>query len=210
MSSLAQFLEQLLVHGEVIFREPPRDAPGDAQSATDVLRRAHRTCSLEIAGPAVPFQEKTALASAQLMRRACWFLLDRRESGDTIAQALALPPAQSPADHLAADLVLRYAPFVLKRARALAADDPLAVRLTRLLREWPLSGVLADVADRPLSPIAFGGHAGLLMLYAERLLKHLKPAWVPNGPAYEYVELVFREAGKPVPQPWPIDQGAAT
>ena len=65
-----------------------------------------------------------------------------------------------------------------------------------LLRQWPLTGVLADVAEEPLTPPEFDGHPGLLLLYAERLARHEKPAWVPHGKAFEYVELVFRELGK--------------
>ena len=34
------------------------------------------------------------------------------------------------------------------------------------------------------------------MLYAERLAEHEKPAWVPDGPGLEYLELVGCELGK--------------
>jgi hypothetical protein len=44
-----------------------------------------------------------------------------------------------------------------------------------------------------------GGHPGLLLLYAERLAEHLRPEWVPDGPARPYVELVFTQRGLPVP-----------
>ncbi len=202
MAGLAEFLERLLTDGEVVFEEPPRFTPVEWRHAMDVLRRAYKTHALDVAGPQLPFREETALASAELVRRACWFLVDHHDPAEVIEQALDLAPAKAPADHLAADLVLRFVPVLLGRARALAADDPLAVRLSQLMRRWPLSGVLADIEDEPITPIEFGGHPGLLLLFAERLAEHFKPAWVPHGKAFEYVELVFQEAGRPTPQPW--------
>jgi hypothetical protein len=80
--------------------------------------------------------------------------------------------------------------------RALAPDDPLAGLLANLLRQWPLSGVLSDVSEAPLTLPEFGGHPGLLLLYAERLARSEKPAWMPGGKGREYVELVFHGLGK--------------
>ena len=62
--------------------------------------------------------------------------------------------------------------------------------------EYQFSGVLSDVREGPLTPVTLGGHPGLMLLYAERLALHEKPAWVPEGPALEYVELAWRELGK--------------
>jgi len=102
----------------------------------------------------------------------------------------------APAAHLSADLVLRFLPQVHRRARALDPADPLVMILERVLRQWPLSGVLADVLEGPVTPPDFGGHAGLLFLYAERLARHEKPAWLPTGPGREYAEVVWAELGK--------------
>jgi hypothetical protein len=61
-----------------------------------------------------------------------------------------------------------------------------------LLRRWPLSGALSDVDGAPIGPTDFDGHPGLLLLYAERLDGHDRPAWRPgpSSPAYDYWELV--------------------
>src|SRR5207253_6819460 len=110
---------------------------------------------------------------------------------------LALPKAPpSAAQHLSADLVLRYLPQVYHRARAFAPDDALTQALAAALRQWPLSGVLADLEEGPLTPVDFHGHPGLQLLYAERLARHEKPAWVPGGRGFEVVELVLAERGR--------------
>jgi hypothetical protein len=65
-----------------------------------------------------------------------------------------------------------------------------------VLRRWPLSGVLADIEQGPLTALDFSGHAGLLLLYAERLARHERPTWFPTGAAKEYLELVWTELGE--------------
>jgi MoxR-vWA-beta-propeller ternary system domain bpX4 len=110
---------------------------------------------------------------------------------------LVMPgPPQSPAQHLSADLLLRFLPPVYRRARALDPGDPLGGILEKVLRQWPLSGVLADIEAEPLTPTDFGGHPGLLFLYAERLARHERTAWFPTGPGREYVALAWAELGK--------------
>src|SRR5438552_14316610 len=102
MSALADFLERLLIDGEVVFQHPPRPAPDERPAALEVLRQAYRTYCLNLAGPALPFREETALAAAELIRRACWFLVDHRDPPEVVAQALALPVPSKLADHAAA------------------------------------------------------------------------------------------------------------
>jgi len=197
MSTLAEFLEQLLHSGRVTFAAPP--SPGHAQmaDAQRVLERAFAVQARTLAGPALPFQPRVALACAELVRQSCWFLVRHDEPVGTVLQRLELPPPASAADHWTGDLLLRYLPQIYRRARALAPADPFGDVLAQRLREWPLSGVLGDVADAPVPPPELDGHPGLLLLYAERLVKHPKPGWLPAGRGREYVELVCRELGAP-------------
>ena len=87
----------------------------------------------------------------------------------------------------------------MKRARGLDPTDPLAEILGDLLRRWPLSGALSDIEDGPLVPPAFGGHPGLLLLYAERVNAHDRPAWrpEPSTAAYDYYQLVSGSSPRP-------------
>jgi hypothetical protein len=100
--------------------------------------------------------------------------------------------------HLSADLMLRYVPQILRRARGLDPADPLIEILASILRCWPLSGVLSDLDEGPLVPLDFGGQAGLSLLYAERLVGNDRPAWRPEPPGqtWEYYELVLQQHGR--------------
>jgi MoxR-vWA-beta-propeller ternary system domain bpX4 len=94
--------------------------------------------------------------------------------------------------HLSADLLLRYLPQILRRARGLDPVDPLADIVAETLRRWPLSGVLSDVEERPVGSLDFEGHPGLMLLYAERLAANDRPGWRPpeSSRVFEYYELV--------------------
>jgi hypothetical protein len=198
MTSLLEFLRPLLTRGEVRLRERPGPA-ADRRAAADWLAGVYDAYRLDVAGPPLDFDAGAALAAAELLRQACWFLVRHDEPAAELDRRLVLAgePA-SAAQHLSADLLLRYLPQVHRRARAVDPADRLAARLAEVLRRWPLSGVLSDVTEEPLTPPEFDGHPGLLLLYAERLARHDRPAWRPRGRGAEYVELVFGELGKPV------------
>src|SRR5262249_43905716 len=116
-----------------------------------------------------------------------------------LVQSLALPgPPQTPAQHLSADLVLRYLGQVHQRARARDPADALTTATADVLRRWPLTGVLSCVEDGPLTPPDFAGHCGLAWLYAERWCRTRKPAWGPDGKGREYLELIWSEMGRDV------------
>src|SRR5262249_11921250 len=129
---------------------------------------------------------------------AAWYLVSHRETDAEMEAHLVLPNPTTPSAHLSADLLLRYAPQIHRRACARASNDVLAGRLADALRRWPLCGVLGDLADGLLTDLDFGGHSGLLLLYAERLAEHFKPAWLPRGRGRSYVELVWTTLGRDV------------
>jgi hypothetical protein len=162
-----------------------------------LLRRAYASHRLSVAGPLIPFDAPAAQSAAAFVLHACWFSVSRAEPDAVLERCLTLPAAvATPAQHLSADLLLRFLPQLHRRARAHNPEDRLTTLLAEVLRRWPLSGVLSEVADGPLTATTFGGHPGLLLLYAERLALHAKPAWIPEGPALEYAELVWRELGR--------------
>jgi hypothetical protein len=196
MTPFAQFLTQLFDSGEIIFREPPMDRP--SAHAVAILADAFGAHALNVAGPPIAFDPSTATAAAEFLRQASWALVNRDERARELKRRLKLPgPAVTPSQHLSADLVLRYVPQVLRRARGLDSSDPMVEILAQALRSWPLSGVLSDLSDGPLVPLDFGGHSGLLLLYAERSLGNDRPAWRPAPPARacDYDELVRDQHG---------------
>ena len=197
MSPFAEFLDLLLREGRAVLRGPLATLPKEGAEVVDILRRAFADHCLSVAGPTLAFDVNMALAAAELVHHACWFQVSRAEPVAELERLLAPPgPPRSPAAHLSADLVLRYLPQIHRRAKALNPADRLTTLLAEILRRWPLSGVLADLDEVPLVQPAFDGHAGLWMLYCERLARHEKPAWVPMGPGLAYLELVYRELGK--------------
>ena len=191
MATLADFLVPLLRDGVVVLRgERPREA-GDPAAVRRVLAGAHERALLDLAGPAVEFVPDLAASAAALLHHACWALLTHDERPEELRNVLRMPrPPRTPADHLSADLTLRYLPQIWHRASAVDPADPLVAILAHVLRVWPLSGVLADLPEGPERPVDLGAHHGLLLLYAERYVARLRPEWQPTGPGEGYVELV--------------------
>jgi hypothetical protein len=200
MPPFQEFLTQLLDHGRIVFRsaKAPRDGP--TQRDVAALAQAFEAHALSVAGPRIAFDPATACEAAELVRQSSWALVNRGERlGDLKRRIRISGPPRTPSQHLSADLMLRYVPQIVKRARGLDPADPLSELLGDILRYWPLSGVLSDADERPLVSLDFGEHPGLLLLYAERLAVHDRPAWrpVPPSRAWEYFELVLQERSAP-------------
>ena len=194
MDAFEAFVTSLLHEGRIVFRaRPERPEEGVARGAR-ALAEAYETYRLDIAGPPLPFRPEVACAAAEVLRQASWAVVNRDERVADMERRLAFGRVpEGPGDHLSADLVLRFLPQVYRRARAIDPIDPLVAMLAKVLRDWPLSGVLADLDAPPAHPeaLAFGGHSGLQLLYAERLAGHDRPDWRPTeGKALEYFDLV--------------------
>jgi hypothetical protein len=196
MSPLAEFLEGLLREGQAVLRDrPPPEPP--AADVRALLERTYAAYRLRVAGPPPEFDVEAALAAAVLVHQATWFLVSRDKPVAELERLVVLPGSpRTPAAHLSADMTLRFLPQIHRRARAHDPADRLTTLLADILRRWPLSGVLADVDEEPLTPPDFAGHRGLCLLYAERLAQHEKSAWVPRDLGLEYVHLVYAELGR--------------
>jgi hypothetical protein len=200
MSPRARLFQALLRDGAVVLRDAPTSHVSVSTDVIGVLRAAYTDYGADIAGPPLMFEEATALAAAGVVEHACRALVSQALPADELQTRVQMPaPPRTAAEHFSGDLLLRYLPQVLRRARARDAADPLVQMLERTLRQWPLSGVLADIQDGPETGLDFGGHPGLMLLYAERLAGHEKPAWFPGGECAAYVELVWTQLGKTAP-----------
>lgn len=184
---LARFLEILFLRGEVVFRGPPvAPSPADA-SALNVLTFEYRRYLLDLPGDAPAFSPDVALRAAEVVRHACWFLLSRDEEPAEVHRALSqLGLPASATDHASADLTLRFLPRVHRRAKAADPADALVSSLETLLRRWPFSGVLCDIADPPYA-LDLHSHPGLHLEYAQRFVAHPRAGWEPDA---EYLALV--------------------
>jgi hypothetical protein len=195
MGSLLEFVRQLLETGEIVFHGPPEPATFEQHETAAYLGQAFELYRLDVAGQEIAHDADIALAAARFVRWASWFLVSREAPPEFVTQHLTLPPPHSAAQHLSGDMLLRFLPQLQRRARSIAVDDALTNILTRVLREWPLSGILSDVPDPPLTRLDFDEHVGLKLLYAERLANNEKADWF--APWVDQLELVYHELGKP-------------
>jgi hypothetical protein len=200
MSSFRNWLAQVLTLGESLQDEAPHVSVQDRAGITELLHEAFGRHALDVAGPAIPFDADAAIGSAVTLAQACWELIAGDD--DTPFPLAVKSEPSSPAAHLSADLTLRFLADVYRRARAQNAGGKLTSEIERLLRSWPLSGVLADLDGEPATTLDFGGHSGLQLLYAERLAGTRRLGWLPqSGPSREWVERVFHERRLPLPAP---------
>src|SRR5262245_15298408 len=199
MSTLAEFLDHLFATGEARLAALPE--PGDRRDVHSALRRAFAEYRLGVAGPPIEFDADAAAAAALFTSRACWFAVSRDEPPEQVAAIMQpFSEPKTAAAHLSVDLTLHYVVTVHRRLRAQTPDDLLPSRLAEMLRQCPVTGVLADLADPPAGDMSVAGHPGLEMLYAERLACHFRPSWLPAaGRIREVVEWVFQQQGKTMP-----------
>lgn len=190
MNWLEVLLPPLLHEGRLVFQQSPRTEPSTSK-AKQLLEAAFETYRLDVAGPTIPFDADTALEASVLVIRAGWALVNHDLPSAEVKRWMTMSHAPTTAaQHLSADLVFRLLPQIRKRAMARFDPDPLVERLTAILRQWPLSGVLANLDNGPETPPKLCGHPGLMMLYAERWMPHRNPHWRPDETLNESLELV--------------------
>lgn len=204
MSISRVFWQRLFADGSISFDAPPQGNLLTEKETVSLLAPFFQVHSLEVGGPPLCFVESVAAKAARVVELAAWYFVSQAGTAEDLERDLATiwgeaelrTRPQEPAEHLSADLALQYLPTIYHRARALFPADRLPALLGDILRRWPLSGVLADLPDAPLGDLDFGGHPGLLLLYAERLAENFKPAWIPRGLGAPHMELVWAELGK--------------
>lgn len=199
---MREWLTRVLNDGESVQTAPPTLEASESVAFAQLLRAAFEIRSLDIAGPPIAFDANAAIEAAFLVAQACWRLVAEVRNPKPLA--LAIEPA-TPSVHLSVDVTFRFLPAAYRRACLRSNDDTLAVEIESLLRRWPLSGVLADLDRGPIVLPEFQGHAGLQMLYAERLVANRRSAcWVPaDARAREWAERVYQERGQTLPVPIP-------
>jgi len=198
-SPFAIWLERVLIHGESVQASAPVPKAEDRGRCLPMLSAAFVQRSLSLAGPHLDFSREVAWQASLRLADACWRLVGAA-SDEPLTDIVA--DGATAADHYSVDLTLRFLPSVLRRAGARSHAATLAADIERVLRLWPLSGVLADLDGEPTVAPDFAGHPGLQLLYAERLVKTGRVGWVPRGgSARDWVERIFAERGRTLPVP---------
>jgi hypothetical protein len=197
MPQFLDWITRVFSSGESVQDGPPSLLPGERSAVEHYLRNVFKECALDVAASPISFDPVAAIGAAELLAEACWLLVAEEDEPKPLG--IESSPS-SPSTDLSTDIALRFLPAVYRRAKLHQPEGTLTIELDRILRMWPLSGVLANLDGKPSSKLDFGGHSGLQMLYAERLLETGQPGWVPTSePARSWVERVFRERGKPLP-----------
>lgn len=203
-----EFFRQLFESGVANFAAKPEPKETPDAEVTELLRDKFAQHRADVAGPLVSFDPVAAWSAAQFTALASWYLVSRDESSEKMIETLGkLNAPRTAAEHLSTDLSLRYLVMVHRRASVLDLDDQFNRIVADTLRDCPLTGVLADKIEAPRGDMQFGNHSGLQMMFAERLMKRLKPEWIPaSGATRGMAEFVFQQAGKP----WKVDPPAVT
>jgi hypothetical protein len=196
MSDFPHWLASVLQSGDSVQSLQSLLHPTDHEAVLKILRTHFRQSLLDVAGPELEWVEDVAVASAEVLSQCCWLLA----TSSPDVPEVQLPEPKSAAEHLSVDVCGKFWPALYRRASSRGDDDPMAQYLEKLLKAWPLSGVLAGLTTSPTSSLDFFGHSGLQLLYAERFLLHPHPSWLPPpGLPWQQAERVFALADKPLP-----------
>jgi MoxR-vWA-beta-propeller ternary system domain bpX4 len=200
MSATLALVKQILLNGEAVFHEKPAFPKEERRPIQELLEGAYARYRLDVAGRPLSFDAEAGMEAARFLTFACWALVGDDPPTVTEKQLRFEMQPAGPQEHLSADLSLRFLPTVHRRIRTRPPDDLLHHTVANVLRRWPLSGALSDVAEPPTGDFHFQNHPGLQLLYAERLAAHLRSTWIPQtGPAREVLELVLQQQGKLLP-----------
>lgn len=192
---LAPLLRSLFDDGCIAFQAVPVFPCPDRDEAAAVLAATFAIARLDVADPPIDFDPESAVACADFVIAASWYLVHRQVEPAEVERAMAkLPPPRSAGQHFSGDLTMRFAPQLYRRARAVSSNDVLTLRLAAELRAWPLSGVLSELDDPPSTALDFDGHDGLYLLYAERFTQRPREAWRPTGRGLEHLDLIHSHA----------------
>src|SRR5260370_11925110 len=124
VTPLSVFVQRMLTDGSVVLRERPVIRPEEHRQAAAWLQSDYADFRLDVAGPLLAFDADAALRAAECCRSACWFLVDHGAEDAEVEAEVKMPsPGGDPAQHLSADLVLRFLPHTYHPARAIAAAD---------------------------------------------------------------------------------------
>jgi hypothetical protein len=194
---LACFLGSLLREGRALVTTKREPLCSDFQAALAILEEAFQTYRLRVGGALIAFDAAIALRAAMVTHAACLALVDRSARPEELARDLDLgPPPKTAAQHLSADLCLRFVAQIHRRAKAIDPADPFVAMLENSLHAWPLSGAMAELDDPPNPAPHFADHPGLISLYCERLVPAERVNWYPQGTHGEHVELVRAATAK--------------
>ena len=189
------FVRALLWEGRLRVGVEPQLRLSDAD--VEELRTALAIAALQLTGPLLQGSLPILVQAVPVVYRLARRFLHAEPEPAANDPTLRMPAGpRSAADHLAGDVAFRFLPGLYQRVVSRDPEDELVEAIKNVLRQWPLSGVLADITEPPATPIDFEGHPGLGFLYAERLAARERSAWMPTGAALDCLDVVYQSLGK--------------
>ena len=166
-----RFLDDLFESGRIEVPTITAQSGEELAAAEQQLKRYESIYRRQLPLSPPPFAAQPALWSATLFYRACQLLVHREYGEAEIDEAFAAPcpePSEA-ATHYSVDLTMRLLPDLVRLARAGSPQDPLAIRLTQLAADWPLSSVgISEIETLDVRPII--GDRSLRLLYIDRII----------------------------------------
>lgn len=141
----------------------------DVEEAEETLADFEQNYRLDLPGQAPAFDRAAAAWGAMVVCRFCQ-LLAYRDIGAKEADSLVPTdgPAMNPTVAYSVDLTMRFAPDVVRLARAVNPADPLIEKIVATASRWPLSSVGIEGATASLD--GWGDDDCLFALYIDRVV----------------------------------------
>ncbi len=143
---MESFLARLFETGEVQLPREIADRQGDGVAR--VLEDSERVWRRGVASEPPRFDVATATAASRVLLSMCQAVVYRETEIDDLKRRLVeskLPygdvVVQDPSLHYSVDLLFRFMPQVLERAKRISPSDDLIPLLLDVLRPWPLSSI---------------------------------------------------------------------
>lgn len=175
---MKSFLARLFETGEVQLPREVADDRGDGVAR--LLEESERVWRRGVAGEPPRFDVATATAASRVLISMCQAVVYRENEIDDLKQRLVesrLPcgdvVVQDPSLHYSVDLLFRFIPQVLERAKRISPSDDLIPLTLNVLRPWPLSSIgVSELNPAALCPSlrVIQADRSLWRMYVDRVI----------------------------------------
>lgn len=165
-----EFLHSLFSNGELMI--PQHESAFDKRQTHNAVTQFERVWRCELPGDPPEFVAESAVKATQILMAVCRSVVHREirieQTEQTITQ-VCLTDDDTPSLHYSVDLVLRFLPQVIERARRISESDTLLDLLKGIGRQWPLSSVGTKGCLPDQLPTALQ-HPCLWRMYVDRII----------------------------------------
>jgi hypothetical protein len=172
----------------------------ESKAVLEFLKFEYKREALELPSDVPDFAPEAALWAAKILFISAQLLLYRQNQPKELSSLLPDYPGRiGAAEHLSADLCLRFLPDLLEQLKVIEPTDPLIDLLERILSVWHYSGIRQDAAAADDYSVILE-NTTLKKLYVDRILQY-KNESLARRP--EFYSLVKAALGIHAGQYWP-------